>query len=311
MQSSLRFQAVASRFEPFVEDLHSLFEECNVAYGSPEHLSRFREELIILNVPLRFGTRSVVRRVLQRAQEPVSHGDLVELILVAAGGTEVEEDTPAVQSLERAVSQLVGEAMTSPLRDALPQGAKVDHMAAEPAADPIILPEMLEEKLEERAAARNAGPKMTVWASPPPFIWAALLCGVLLAPCMYLLSRPRPLPAAPPPHVRSLPPASPSPIVPVTNLVPWTFEDPLSLAPGHTRSFRLNRRSSGANETVGIGSLKLEPPKQQAPASGEGAEVVPGTATAPSLRDTDMPGRDRTPPASQPTDPQQTSAPES
>ena len=311
MQCSLRFEAVASRFEPFVHELHALFGVCGVRYGYAADVTRFAEE-VGNDGPLRSGVRSTVRSVLRRVPEPVSHGNLVELILVAVGGAEIDEDAPAVQQAERMLSPLVGEAMTAQLgalnaemaRDVSPGDACKRHEG---------LGVEIPGGLEEAASVAKMRPRLVAWHSPPVFVWAALVCGMLLAPCMYLLSRSHG-PAAPDAPGWATLPMHPvtqaeAPVVPDFRESDERFNAALNDLgtdlPRRTPQLHSNARKTGEASQPN----RLEPVQ---PARGLGAEVPQDTDGDTGFQDTDMPGRDRTmtaaPAATQ--DPLQTHSPE-
>ncbi len=196
MLSCSRLEDVARRFEPFVADLRSFLKQTNVAYGFPEHLLAFTEKLS--SDPLRAGVSSKLLEVIHGSQQAVSHGELVELLLVTIGGANIDEDTPAVQKAERVLSQLVGEVMTSrealsPFEHPTPETPSELHSEILPSAFAFETaePELPIQPLPSR-------PEAIAWAAPPGYLWAALLCGLLLPPCMYFLSRPHEAPRSAP-----------------------------------------------------------------------------------------------------------------
>lgn len=339
MLSSLRLEKVALKFEQFVRELRSFLKESGLAYGFPEHLLSFTERLSTSG-SLRSGVSAKILETLSSMVEPASHGELVELLLVTVGGPDIEEEAPAIQRAERVLSQLVGEVMTS--QSGL---SSMEHAAREPAAPSVTaaefpalaespttaeFPALTESSAraefpdeEPRVEAPVMAPPLiegprpaaVVWASPPPLVWAALVCGVLLPPGMYLLSRPHG------PQVTTMPKtalkkqthAVPLPMVPpATSDQTWAASlsalSDLSLDPGPTkkgfRSVRLAKvpaplatAQQGSASTLGPTSKPLLP--------------VPTDRAA---RETDMPGRDFSaspaPPSAAPQEAQQPSLPD-
>lgn len=112
MRSSSRFESLATRFELYVEELHVFLTSCGVSFGTPADVLPFADKLSTPGY-LRDGMSAMVRSVIYREQERVSQVELLELVLVAVGGTGVDEDAPEFEQARRKLSRVIGQAMTS------------------------------------------------------------------------------------------------------------------------------------------------------------------------------------------------------
>lgn len=112
MRSASSFQSLALRFGPYIEELQQFLASCNVAFGSPENIIPFTERLSAPGY-FRDGICAMIRAIIYREHEAVSHLELLELMLVGVGGTEVDEDSAELESSKRKLSRVIGQAMTS------------------------------------------------------------------------------------------------------------------------------------------------------------------------------------------------------
>ena len=182
MPSSLRFQSVAARFQAYINELHGLFPDQNATVGSPERLLLFAREVFAPG-PMQDEIRSILRNAILRESREISHGELVEMLLVAAGGTGINEEIPEVQQAERLLSRFVGQVMTTP--------------------DPIVSGEA-ELTVEGPAASQPVR-----WAKPPTYLWIAAPCAFFLPLLISRISSPSAAVSSTAlAHARSLPAAS-------------------------------------------------------------------------------------------------------
>lgn len=112
MRSASRFESLAIRFAPYIEELHMFLTSCGVDFGSPEDVPSFAERLSAPGY-LRDGVSAMIRAVIYREKETVSHVELVELVLVAVGGPQIDEEAPEFEVAKRHLSRFIGQAMAS------------------------------------------------------------------------------------------------------------------------------------------------------------------------------------------------------
>ena len=202
MQSSPRFGTLATQFGTYIEELHTFLSSCGVSFGAPKDILPFADRLSTPGY-LRDGMSAMVRSVIYREQERISQVDLLELVMVAVGGTDVDEDAPEFQQAERKVSRVIGQAMASlwnmprmslqPLGDenGQPEARNPDHLpqtepsahriAAPPAAQVIpIRPNGSSELAQTPEPAPMPGAPAE---SPgPPGVWTAVAHAAALEP---------------------------------------------------------------------------------------------------------------------------------
>lgn len=112
MGSQSSFQSLAARFAPYLQEVRAFLSTCDVPFGSPQDIPDFA---IAVSAPgyLHDGMSSIIRAIIYREQEEVSHLELLEVLLVAVGGLDVEEDAPGLDRAKRELSRFIGQAMTS------------------------------------------------------------------------------------------------------------------------------------------------------------------------------------------------------
>src|ERR1700709_517399 len=83
-------ERVAVRLAPYIGELHEFFTSRSMRFGSPEDLAPIA---LLLSVPGSFQDEmaSIIRSILYREQGTVQHGELLELVTVAIGGSRVDE----------------------------------------------------------------------------------------------------------------------------------------------------------------------------------------------------------------------------
>lgn len=428
MRSPSGLEHLADRYGQYIGELHVFLGSCDVAFGSPADILPFATRLAEPGY-LRDGIRAMIRAVIYREQESISHLELLELILLAVGGPEIEPDAPELQQAERILSRVIGQAMTSlwtvpngtaqlhpipresleSLQQPAPEPAATNsgpqnvwqkvmlaeaeqsvstdaplepQQQAEPEASiapPIDLPaqaptgpatpveahtEIPASPLPDAPATLETPPQVPAthvtaaetapvtvapprvapvapsWAPPPPsvsppveadavfrarpgpppetkpdpsplpsrgvaaslpppLLWIAALCALLLAPAISLLAHHKPAPAAPAPHPRVrryTPPipssfTSPTPAQPTASQSLFAADQTGSDSPGtELRKPRgLRTHTGGRRSSAHLSSRpQTSQPASQVPAS------PPAWATEGARRETDMPGPDRT-----------------
>ncbi len=306
MLSSLLLEGVAHRFEPFVAEVRSFLKQNNVAYGFPEHLLAFTQKLSS-EPELRQGVSVKLLEVLRESETPVSPGELVELLLVTIGGANIDEDTPAVQKAERVLSQLVGEVMTSQDGALSLEQVSTESPSVNRPEDTEPLSTVDAEVSELPVASKHPPAEAVAWAPAPSYVWAAILCGVLLPPCMYLLSRPHGAPSTAPRTTNtSSVHSAPHPDAALDLVLPSPEAmKPLDLDLGEDEPAPRPRMHRSLSHPPTIAPAKTQP--TQDPSSSAAAQA--NTASSPgvenTVRETDMPGRDLGLPASPAQGPQE------
>ena len=118
---------LAVRFEPYVEEVHAFFNSCGVDFGSPEQMLPISETLFYPGA-LRDGVSSIIRAIVYREQEHISHQQLLELMLVAIGGPQFER-APQLAESSRRLMQVIHEAMRFLWR--MPSSSSIDPVPEE------------------------------------------------------------------------------------------------------------------------------------------------------------------------------------
>ena len=103
MDSPSKLRKVAIRFAPYIEELHALLSRNGRSFGAPEDLPPFAAGV---SVPSAFqdDTAALVRSVVYRENKAITTVELLELLVVAAGGPQVDE---AAEDLHQPVGQLL------------------------------------------------------------------------------------------------------------------------------------------------------------------------------------------------------------
>src|ERR1035437_8212452 len=95
---------LASRFAPYIEELHEFFASYGMHYGSAEDMVPLSERLDRPG-PFAEDLSSMVRSIILRQGGSMPRADLLEIIAVAIGGQEIDQ---AAQELQPPVHKLLG-----------------------------------------------------------------------------------------------------------------------------------------------------------------------------------------------------------
>ncbi len=112
MGSPSPFHTLAARYAPYVDEVKGFLSTCGVPFGSQQDVPAFAAAVSEPGY-LRDGMSSIIRAIIYREQEEVSHLELLDVLLVAVGGLDVEEDAPGIDRSKRELSRFIGQAMTS------------------------------------------------------------------------------------------------------------------------------------------------------------------------------------------------------
>src|SRR5579875_1485717 len=111
MQASSRFESLAVRFAPYIEELRMFFSSCGLSFGTSAEIAPFVQRLSAPGY-LREGLCSMIRSVIYREQENISQVELLDLVVIAVGGTQIDEDTPEFERTRHGLCRVIGQAMT-------------------------------------------------------------------------------------------------------------------------------------------------------------------------------------------------------
>ncbi len=112
MGSPSPFHTLAARYAPYVDEVKGFLSTCGVPFGSQQDVPAFAAAVSEPGY-LRDGMSSIIRAIIYREKEEVSHLELLDVLLVAVGGLDVEEDAPGIDRSKRELSRFIGQAMTS------------------------------------------------------------------------------------------------------------------------------------------------------------------------------------------------------
>ena len=152
MNSPSKLESLALRYAPYVGDLHAFFVGCGMPYGSPEDLAPFAEAL---TVPGSFSEDmgAIVRSVIYRENKAITLVELLELLVVAAGGSQVDQTADDLHHPVRQILDFVRDVYRSLQKRAA--GELLPLVAAVPAF--------------EEAIAAEPMPATDLLTSPEPF----------------------------------------------------------------------------------------------------------------------------------------------
>lgn len=186
MVSPASFEEVATRYAAYIHELRDFFAGRNVRFGSPQDIIPFAERL---GPPSFFRDEmsSLVRAIVYREREGVSRPELLELVAIAVGGSQIENRAKEFERSLDQVSEFLGSALRSlwgTVPDELPEQSPEELLATqasahhEPAA-PITAPSPA---TTPSSVTTSASPQLQTSppaVEPPMFGWAASGNGIL------------------------------------------------------------------------------------------------------------------------------------
>ena len=107
MVSYSRIGGLATRLEPYIEELREFFASRHLRFGSPADVPVFLDQLG--DPAFRDEMGSMVRSILYR-EDALPRIELLELIAVAVGGVRVEESSESLHNSLRQILAFVNEA---------------------------------------------------------------------------------------------------------------------------------------------------------------------------------------------------------
>src|SRR5947209_2098006 len=134
-------EEIASRFAPYVRELHELFAMHGVSHGAPADLPILAARLEIPS-HLSEDVSSILRSIILREGGTLPHAELIEILALAVAGPEIDTANPAIQPAFRKLLTFVGLVVRRPwnvppgddiLAAILPEVAAAPTPAATPA----------------------------------------------------------------------------------------------------------------------------------------------------------------------------------
>lgn len=138
MDSPTKFESLAVRFAPYVGDLHEFFVTSGMPYGSPEDLGPFAAAVAVPG-NFRDDMCALVRSIIYRENKAIPMVDLLQLLLVAAGGPRVDDTAADLHEPTRQLLSFVREMYRSLQQRSVQPMGDVQRVAL-PEAPPPSLP---------------------------------------------------------------------------------------------------------------------------------------------------------------------------
>ncbi|MGI4829839.1 MAG: energy transducer TonB [Janthinobacterium lividum] len=146
MDSPSKFESLALRFAPYVGDLHEFFATSGMPFGSPEDLVPFAAGIAEPG-SFRDDMCSIVRSIIYRENKTIPIVDLLQLLVVAAGGPRVDDTAADLHEPIRQLLSFVREVYRSlqhrsvqPISDVQPATARQTPLPSVPALPPAAQP---------------------------------------------------------------------------------------------------------------------------------------------------------------------------
>lgn len=134
-------EEIASRFAPYVRELHELFAMHGVSHGAPTDLPILAARLDIPS-HLSEDVSSILRSIILREGGTLPHAELIEILALAVAGPEIDTANPGIQPAFRKLLTFVGVVVRRPwnvppgddiFAAILPEAAAVTAPASPPA----------------------------------------------------------------------------------------------------------------------------------------------------------------------------------
>ena len=163
MESLSNIESPAARFAPYVEDLQGFFTRREVPFGSPEDIAPFAAAVSAPG-PLHEAMSSMVRSIIYRENKAINVVELLELLMVAVGGAQVDQAAqhlenggPQAQNLQEPSRQLLAfvREVYASLRNPVASGPSVIQKPA-PAREPEGTPPAITNGGSSTGAAAEA-----------------------------------------------------------------------------------------------------------------------------------------------------------
>jgi TonB family protein len=173
---------LASRFAPYIEELHEFFASYGMHYGSPEDMVPLAERLDASGT-FAEDMSSMVRAIILRQGGSMPRADLLEIIAVAIGGQEIDQ---AAQELQPPVHKLLGflnGVLRRPWNE--PPGQDLPSPARRPLEFPAarVAPAFIRpESVFSRFDSAEASPEPQPVAEPTPVLVAESMPALVASP---------------------------------------------------------------------------------------------------------------------------------
>jgi TonB family protein len=106
-------EEIASRFAPYIGELHELFAMHGISYGAPGDLPRLAARLDERG-PLSDDVSSILRSIILREGGTLPHAELIEILALAVAGHEIDTADPTIQPAFRRLLTFVGTVVRRP-----------------------------------------------------------------------------------------------------------------------------------------------------------------------------------------------------
>ncbi len=139
MVSTSKFESLAQRFAPYIDELQDFFSSRKVPFGTPGDLQAFPGRL--QDPAFHEEMTSMVRSIVYRESEAVPRTELMEMLAIAVAGPRVEESAPELHEPLRQLLIFVTEVVRSQ-RLTLPPDFSLDDEEdiARPQAAELVIP---------------------------------------------------------------------------------------------------------------------------------------------------------------------------
>ena len=137
MVSSSKFESLAHRYAPYIDELRDFFRSRRVLFGSPADLSAFPAHLA--DPAFHEEMVSMVRSILYRESETIPRSELMELVAIAVGGPQIEEASAELADAMRQILTFVTEVSRSQ-RSTMPPEFAVEDGPEQQAGESIAAP---------------------------------------------------------------------------------------------------------------------------------------------------------------------------